>query len=170
MCLERQPAAKRARREQQTADSGTTGLPRAVPTPASHRTTASATPARRPWPTAAWARRSTEPAAAGWTTSARTAHAGQMGAKVSRILPGMPALPAVRTCLMFCVLPHDLLYPPPPSPRPTAQFEVHGLCRWYREHDRLVECKVYCREHDRMCACGEMPVRPRWRRMRPRAA
>jgi hypothetical protein len=69
-----------------TVVNGSTGLPRAVATPASHRTTASAGPAGSPWPPAAWSRRSTEPAAAGWSTTARTAHAGHMGAKVSRML------------------------------------------------------------------------------------
>jgi hypothetical protein len=67
-----------------TAISGTTGLSSGWPTP-SHRTTAFALPASRPFSTAA-SRSSTAPAAAGWTTSARTAHAVQMGAKVSRIL------------------------------------------------------------------------------------
>jgi hypothetical protein len=54
--------------EQRTADRGTR------------------TPLRRPSATAAWTRRSTAPAAAGWTTSARTAHAVRMGAEVSRVL------------------------------------------------------------------------------------
>ncbi len=67
-----------------TTFNGTTGLPRAVPTPASRHTTASEIPAGRPSATAAWTRSSTEPAAAVWTTNARTAHAGRMGAKVLR--------------------------------------------------------------------------------------
>jgi hypothetical protein len=75
-----------------TADGGTSGFPRAVPTPASHRTTASAQAADRPWPTATWSRSSTEPAAAGWSTTARTAHAVRMGAK------GEPNLAACSAC------------------------------------------------------------------------
>jgi hypothetical protein len=54
--------------------------PRAVRTTASRPTTASAVPAGRPWPTAAWSSRSTASVAAGWPTSARTARAVQMGA------------------------------------------------------------------------------------------
>jgi hypothetical protein len=69
-----------------TPISGATGPPRAVPTAASHRTTVSARPARRPWPPAAWTRSSTASVAAVWSTSARTAHAAQMGAKVRAVL------------------------------------------------------------------------------------
>jgi hypothetical protein len=71
--------------------AGSTGLPRAVPTPASHRTTV-AWSARRPWPPAAWSRSSTEPAAAVWPTSARTAHAVHMGAKVRARNQSMPGV------------------------------------------------------------------------------
>jgi hypothetical protein len=52
--------------------------------------TASARPARGPCTPAAWTRRSTEPVAAVWTTTARAAHAGQMAAKVSRMLLAGP--------------------------------------------------------------------------------
>jgi hypothetical protein len=81
-----------------TAESGATGLSSGWPTP-SHRTTVSAQPAGRPCTTAAWTRSSTEPAAEGWTTSARTAHAAQTGAKVSRIMPGMRVLAPCFACV-----------------------------------------------------------------------
>ncbi len=64
--------------------------------------------------------RSTEPAAAGWSTSARTAHAVQMGAKVSRRR-------------LSLVPPRRHHHTPPPHPTPT-----HGR----RPHMFLFTCPI----------------------------